>query len=127
MIHRKLALETLDTIHKILFPPDEDSQALLTSLVSRAGFDEDCTRYESARYRKWNEKESSYNYWEARLAELYEEVQNPTPRGRLHTWLQRRSCARYVMMATLIGVVIAIILGILGLAVATFQAWVAWQ
>lgn len=31
------------------------------------------------------------------------------------------------MMATLIGVMIAIVIGFLGLAVATFQAWVAWQ
>lgn len=31
------------------------------------------------------------------------------------------------MMATLVGVLIAIMLGILGLAVGIFQAWVAYQ
>jgi hypothetical protein len=126
-IPRALALETLDTIHKVLFPPDKDSQALLSSLVSQASFDRDCLCYESARYRKEYEKDTPYHYWGSRLAELYDEIQDPTPRGWFHTWLERKSGARYAMMAALIGVAIAIVLGILGLAVATFQAWVAWQ
>lgn len=61
------------------------------------------------------------------MAAFYDEVQNPTPRGWLYTWLERKSGARYVMMATLIGVIIAVIIGILGLGVATFQAWVSYQ
>ena len=125
-IPRALALETLNTIHKVLFPPDRDSQVLLASLVSRASFDEDCLRYESAKYRKEDE-ESSYHYFGSRLADLYDELQNPTPRSWFQTWLERKSGARYVMMATLIGVGIAIVIGLLGLGVATFQAWVAWQ
>jgi len=58
---------------------------------------------------------------------LYDELENPTPRGFFEKWLERRSGARYVMMATLTGVVIAIILGMFGLAVSIFQAWVGWQ
>jgi hypothetical protein len=54
-------------------------------------------------------------------------VENPAPRGLLEMWLHRRSGARYVMMATLVGVAIASVLGILGLAVGIFQAWVAYQ
>lgn len=34
---------------------------------------------------------------------------------------------RYVMMATLAGVMIAVVLGLLGLAVSVFQAWVGYQ
>ncbi|KAF2253935.1 hypothetical protein BU26DRAFT_419040, partial [Trematosphaeria pertusa] len=126
-IPRALALETLDTIHKILFPPDPKSHALLATLVSRHGFDDDCLRYEFAQYRRDDESEGSYAYFGARLAELYDEVQNPTPRGRFHVWLERRSGARYMMMATMIGVFIAIIIGILGLGVASFQAWISYQ
>lgn len=120
-------METLDTIHKILFPPDPKSHALLATLVSRHGFDDDCLRYEFAQYRRDDESEGSYAYFGARLAELYDEVQNPTPRGRFHVWLERRSGARYMMMATMIGVFIAIIIGILGLGVASFQAWISYQ
>lgn len=126
-IPRALALETLDTIHNILFPSDKESQALLSSLVSHSSFDKDCRNYESAAYRKEDEKNSQYRYWGARLVELYNESQKPTPRGWLQTWLERKSGARYVMMATLIGVIIAIVLGFLSLGIAGFQAWVAWQ
>ncbi|ORY17649.1 hypothetical protein BCR34DRAFT_621819 [Clohesyomyces aquaticus] len=71
--------------------------------------------------------ERAYHYFGSRLAELYDELQNPTLRGWFQTWLKRRSGARYVMMATLIGVVIATVIGLLGLGVASFQAWIAWQ
>lgn len=126
-IPRALALETLDTIHNILFPSDKESQALLSSLVSHSSFDKDCRNYESAAYGKEDEKNSQYRYWGARLVELYNESQKPTPRGWLQTWLERKSGARYVMMATLVGVIIAILIGFLSLGVAGFQAWVAWQ
>jgi hypothetical protein len=39
----------------------------------------------------------------------------------------KRKSNTYVVMATLIGVCIAVMLGVLGLAVSTFQAWVAYQ
>ena len=61
------------------------------------------------------------------MVELYEELDDPTPPGFLERWLERKSGSRYVMMVTLIGVGIAIVLGILALAVSVFQAWVGWQ
>ncbi|KAL9082755.1 MAG: hypothetical protein Q9165_008792 [Trypethelium subeluteriae] len=90
------------------------------------GFDPNCLHFENASYRSEEEVES-YHYFGQRLMDLYEELQNPTPRGRVEKWLERRSGARYVMLATLIGVIIAVILGLLGLTVAVFQAWVAWE
>lgn len=127
-IPRQVALEILDSFHKILFPPDSESQKLLSSLVHRQSFDPDFLRYESAEYRRENEKgDASFTFFGSRLAALQDEVENPTPRGWLQKWLQKRSGARYIMMATLIGVVIAITLGVLGLAVACFQAWVTYQ
>ena len=58
--------------------------------------------------------------------DLYEELENPTPRG-MEKWFERRSGARYVMMATLIGVMIAIMFGMVGIALSSYQAWLAYQ
>ena len=95
--------------------------------MSKASFDQDCLRFESAYYKSEYDDEISYHYFGSRLMDLYDEVENPTPRGLFQEWVQRRSGARYVMMATMIGVIIAVILGMLGLAVSIFQAWVAYQ
>ncbi|KAI3544490.1 hypothetical protein CSPX01_05615 [Colletotrichum filicis] len=59
--------------------------------------------------------------------DLYDELENPRPRRPIYVWLERRSKARHVMLATLIGVIIAIILGIMGLVVGIFQAWISYQ
>jgi hypothetical protein len=127
-IPRPLALETLDTIHEVLFPPDEAAQEMLRSLVSHNGFDSDCQHFERARFQgRDDDEERSYQYWGRRLALLYAELEHPTPRGWLQTWLERRSGARYVLLATLIGAIVAVILGILSLGVAGLQAWIAWQ
>jgi hypothetical protein len=66
------------TYFQIIFPPDRESQALLSLLVSRHSFDEDVLRYESAEFRAV-ESGSSYPYFGAQLAALYDEIQNPTP------------------------------------------------
>ena len=59
--------------------------------------------------------------------DLYEEILNPRPRNLIEKWAERRSGARYVMIATLIGVAIAVLLGVLALILSAFQAWVAYQ
>jgi hypothetical protein len=124
---RQLALETLDSIQKVLFPlSDPKSYSLLLSLTSTSYFDPD-SLFESTSIRNPEEKEIAYNYHGARLADLYEELENPSPRGWLEKWLERRSGARYVMMATLGGVAIAILLGIASLAVGIYQAWLNYQ
>ncbi|KAJ3535332.1 hypothetical protein NM208_g7172 [Fusarium decemcellulare] len=126
-VPRQLAIEVLDSIQKTLFPSTADARILLTSLVSKNKLDSDCLRFEPSSYLIEGEGASGYRYLESRLVELYEELDNPTPRGFLEKWLERKSGARYVMMATLGGVGIAIILGALALAVSIFQAWVGWQ
>ncbi|KAL7953232.1 hypothetical protein V8C34DRAFT_321424 [Trichoderma compactum] len=112
---------------KILFPFDSDSEQILCDLVSKESFDPDCLSYDSAIYRREGEEAASYNYFGAQLVDLFKELEDPSPRGVLEKWLQHKSGARYMMMATLDGVVIAIILGILGLAVGIFQAWVSYE
>lgn len=62
----------------------------------------------------------------SKLMDLYEEVDNPGPRGFMEKWFERRNGTRYVMMVTLVGVIIAVIFGILSLAVGLFQPWVAY-
>jgi len=59
--------------------------------------------------------------------DLYDEIENPKPRGVLDAWLERRSKSRHVMMATIVGVSVAIVLGILSLGVSCFQAWISWR
>lgn len=125
---RQLALEALDSLQKILFPlaGDEKSTAILSTLISTQGFDPDCLRFDSTTIRTAEEKNIRYHYFGNRLADLYEELQNPTPRG-FEKWFERKSGARYVMMATLAGVMFAILLGIVSLAVSSYQAWLGYQ
>ncbi|KAI0883834.1 uncharacterized protein GGS22DRAFT_166205 [Annulohypoxylon maeteangense] len=126
-IPQQLALETLSTIQNILFPVDPESRSLLRSLVSKEKFDPDILRLEPPSHGSPDEQQIGYEYWGSRLIDLYDELNNPTPRGYVENWLQRKSGSRYMMMATLAGVIIAIFLGILSLAVSIFQAWVGWQ
>ncbi|KAI1628062.1 hypothetical protein EDD37DRAFT_624124 [Exophiala viscosa] len=128
LLPRQLVLEALDTVQKVLFPlADRKSYDLLQTLVSRSGFDPDCLRFESTSIRKPEEKDITYHYFGGRLAELYEESKNPTPHSLLDKWLDRKSGARHVMFATLVGVLIAIVLGILSLAVSICQAYISYQ
>jgi hypothetical protein len=106
---------------------DPKSRAILLSLTTTSGFDPDALRFESISIRNVDEKDIAYHYLGARLADLYEELENPKPRGLLEKWLERKSGARHLMLATLVGVVIAIILGIAGIAVGAYQAWVTYQ
>jgi hypothetical protein len=111
-----------------MFPhSDPKSRAILRSLVSRSNFDPDCLRFESNSIRNPDEEDIAYHYFGSRLADLYEELQNPAPYGLIEKWLERKSGARYVMLATLTGVFIAVLLGFLGLAVSIYQAYIGYQ
>ena len=126
-IPRAFAIEILDSIQKTLFPSSEDAQSLLRSLVAQHGLDPDCRTYEPSSYQLDGEGQFGYRYLKPRIMELYHEIQRPTARGYFEKLMERKSGARYVMMATLTGVVIAIILGALALGVSIFQAWVGYQ
>lgn len=127
---RQLALEILDSIQKIIFPlSDHKSLSLLALLTgaSSSTFDPDCLHFDPASIRDEHEKEVEYLYLGERLNELYAKSNEPRPRGRFESWLERRSRPRYVMLATLIGVMIAVLLGLAGLAVTIFQTWITYQ
>lgn len=108
---RQIALEVIDSIRDVLLPlPDTTSRGILRSLTIRKKFDTECLRIEQSSIRRDEEENISYVCFSARLADLYEEMENSTSRGRGEIWLQRRSGARYVMLATLIGMIFAVIL-----------------
>jgi hypothetical protein len=130
-LSRKLALETICTI-QLLFPPENaTSQSLLRNLVSKDGFDPDCLRFGTASFELpgSGEKERAMRFptWGTRLMHLYDEIENPKPRGRVEAWLERRSKSRHVMMVTMIGVLTAVLLGLFGLCLSIFQTWIAWR
>lgn len=127
MIPRQLALEVIDSVQKILFPFDSDSEPILRSLIAKQSFDPDSLRLDSASYRRPEEVDIQFLYFGSRLMELFDEVEDPGPRSWFERWLQRKSGnGRYNIMLGLLGLMFALLLGILGLAAAIFQAWVAY-
>lgn len=100
---------------------------MLKSIVTSCALDPEVSNFEFSLLRNPGEERISYVYLAERLANLYHEMQNPRPRGWLERVLERKSGARYVMMATLVGVVFAVILGFLSLAVSSYQTWIAYQ
>ena len=116
------------SIQKILFPLwDSKSVLLLESLVESSSFDPDILVYPETSIVNDDEEKIEFQYFGTRLSELYDELRNPRPRGRLATWLERRSGARYVMLATVIGVAFAVVLGFGSLILSAYQARVAYE
>jgi hypothetical protein len=92
------------------------SEHILRRLVAKGSFDPDCLAYDFA------EDIIQYHHFGSRLMDLYEEVQNPSPRG-FWRWLERKSKDHYVMMVT----ILAFFLGLLSLAAGIFQAVVSYE
>lgn len=125
---RALIIETLDSIQKVLFPlTDTNSKELLLSLTSTStsNFDPDCLRFDSVAIRQENEH-AQYQYFGERLADLHHELMSPTPRG-FEKWFERKSSARFMMMATLSGAILAIFLGLLSLGLGGLQAYIGYM
>ncbi|KAG8675807.1 hypothetical protein FPOAC2_01885 [Fusarium poae] len=128
VLPRQLVLEILDSLQGTLFPlSDPKSKKLARSLIKNCSFDPDILNFEFSSVRRVGEESVPYIYLADRLADLYNELETPQPRSWLQRSMQRKSGARHVMMATLIGVAIAIILGIVSLAVSSYQTWIAYQ
>ena len=125
---RQLALECLDSIQNVLFPLlDHKSRSLLESLTATSSFDPDCLQWDFVSVRNKDEKDITYNYLGTRLASLYQELEDPTPTGWMEMWFERKKGGRYVIMATLIGVLVAVFLGFAGLGLGGYQAWLTYQ
>ena len=122
LIPRLLAFEVLHTLYDVLFPDDRSE-----TLIPKYNLDSDLLRYEVTQYRRKDDPEVDHTYFGTRLKEIYDEMQSPTPRDDWANWIQRHSAPRYMFMATMIGVFIAVIIGILGLGISGFQAYVSYQ
>jgi hypothetical protein len=122
LIPRALALEVLDTLYSILFPDDRSG-----ALIPKYGFDPDLLRGDVSRYRRQDDPKVDHTYFGTRLKEIYDEMQDLTPHHNWANWFHRHSAQRYMMMATMIGVFIAVLIGILGLGISGFQAYVSYQ
>jgi len=121
-------LEVLYSIQKIVFPLwDSESVTLLQSLVASAAFDKEILNGQNWDIVGDEEENIDFEYLWPRLADIYEEIQNPRPRGWLANWFERRSGARYVMFATVLGVMFAVLLGMISLAVSSYQAYLAYE
>jgi hypothetical protein len=125
---RQLVLEVLDSIQGVFFPLSKPgSKRLLQSLVQSCSLDPDVVNFEFSSIREFGEENIAYIFLADRLSDLYNEVRNPRPRGWLERQMERKSGARYMMMATLIGVTFAVLLGMASLAVSSYQTWIAYQ
>ncbi|KAI1109097.1 hypothetical protein F5Y14DRAFT_458575 [Nemania sp. NC0429] len=115
LLPRQLLFEILDSTQRILFPlGDAKSRRLLKHLISNRDylFDPEIEKFELSILSNHGEENRSYVYLVDRLEELFQELQSPRPRTWLEEQMQRRSGARYMMLATLIGVLFAILLGV---------------
>ncbi|KAH7319846.1 hypothetical protein B0I35DRAFT_478152 [Stachybotrys elegans] len=125
---RQLVLEVLESLQGTLFPlADPKSKRFLQSLVSTSALDPDILNFEFSAVRRAGEEKVPYIFLSERLGELYNELQSPRPSGWLEKMMERKSGARYMMMATLVGVFLAVLLGIFSLAVSCYQTWIAYQ
>ncbi|KAI3333510.1 hypothetical protein F4824DRAFT_245819 [Ustulina deusta] len=130
LLPRQLLLEVLDSTQRILFPlSDAKSRRLLRSLISSSdySFDPETEKFELSTVCNPGEESISYIYLADQLEELFQESQSPQPRTWLDKQMQRRSGARYMMLATLIGVAFAVLLGVLALVLSAVQTWIAYQ
>lgn len=114
----------------MLFPlHDKKSRKLLRSLVrsKHSSFDPETLNFDYTSIRNPDEQSIGYSYLAERLSTLYSELEDPEPRTRLDKILQRKSKDRHVMAATLIGVLIALVLGFASLALSAYQTYIAYQ
>lgn len=106
---------------------EKRSRQLLKKLVTFSDFDPDMLNSDFLSFCHEHEKNIGYVHLADRLRILHQEVQNPRPRGWFQKEVGRRSGSRHMMMATLVGVVIAVFLGIVALGVSSYQTWIAYQ
>lgn len=126
-----LLLETLLTIHDILFPiansGDRKSRSELRKLIKKQEFDPEATWVEFVRLPPSN---VPFEYWGDRLSKLYEFVRTPPPAGALKAWFERHTSERNALTTAIIGIFLAGLFGLLGVIVGVLQlclAWLAWK
>lgn len=129
ILPREMLLEILHTLYKVLFPPGRESENFASYLTKKHGFQKEFLRYKISWFKRDDDPEVDFSYFGDRLLELHNELEDPSPRN----WFERlfeggsKSAERKMLMATTIGVFIAVTIGLFGLVIAGFQAWVGYQ
>lgn len=72
-------------------------------------------------------EETSYAYLTDMLMERHREVEDQAPRGWQKRRLEHGSGARHMMMAMMVGVTFAVVLGMASLEMTSYQSWIAYQ
>lgn len=125
---RQLALETLESLQGVLFPlTDKKSNQLLSKLIQSGTFDPEIARFDYGSIRNPGEESVPFYYLADRLSELHSELENPHPQGWLESVCERRSANRYILLVTMIGVILAVLLGVASLIVSVYQTWIAYH
>ncbi len=68
-----------------------------------------------------------YRYWGERLAKLQAFMRERPPRNRVERWIKWQTSERNAFALALAALLISVVVGVLGLAVAALQSWLAWK
>lgn len=123
----RLLAETLHSIQAILFHFDDHrSSRILERLITKDGFDEHCAQAEG--YKIFDGADNlDYRYWGERLAALHNFTRERPPRNKFERWMKWQSSERNAFAVALAALLISILVGLLSLAVAGLQTWIAWE
>ncbi|KAJ0168269.1 hypothetical protein CTA2_7900 [Colletotrichum tanaceti] len=127
----RLLLETLLTLHTILYPiidtSDEKSYASLEKVIRRHAFDKEAMLIDFVRTVP---PDMVFRYWGDRLTRLHEAVRRPPPTNTVISWFERHTSERNALTVAIVGLFLAALFGFLSFLVGLLQlvlAWVAWK
>lgn len=124
----RILLETLVTLHIVLFPLVElnnrKSTKLLRKLIRTQSFDPESTWVEFVRPVP---DDLVFTYWGARLSILADIVRRPPPTNSLVGWFERHTSERNALTTAILGLFLAALFGFLGVIIGVLQLVVAWR
>ncbi len=68
-----------------------------------------------------------YRYWGERLAALQAFMRERPPRNGFERWIKWQTSESNAFAMALAALLISVVVGVLGLAVAALQSWIAWK
>jgi hypothetical protein len=96
-------------------------------MIDNGIVDPDIENFEFTSLRREGEEYVKYHHLAERMVELHDELENPSPRGRLAHELERWRSPRRAILVAMVGVAIAVFLGLLTLAITCYQTWITYQ
>ncbi|RYP70709.1 hypothetical protein DL771_005313 [Monosporascus sp. 5C6A] len=127
----RLLLETLATLHLVLFPiatkGNKRCRSLLKKLIRTGDFDAEAEWIEFVRPIPFD---FTFMYWGDRLTKLHELVKRPPPSNAFVSWFERHTSERNALTVAICGLFLAVLFGFLGVVIGILQlaiAWLAWK